>query len=408
MSLTREHDNSMSLPAMPQDEGPTQSYDATGPTHPYDQTEPTHAYDESEHPTNRNDEYSLPEEQPSVEYESSPQTGTQRIRELQSGEVETDLPKHYPFTFAAPVGNENTGSINDELDAERSETPVFEPSLAPLEGGEPSHSTLRVRPASANLGLRLFRNTYDTYTREHLSALVDSIPIQPSPPSAAAIPNRDNLRDWSPEASGSPMAYRSASDSSTPESITSDSRSSKRLRLSAPRGPAAIRDWRAQGHAMLERIRVTDPDMSLTSDSRSGSRSGSEAWSVRSASASREGKLLAERQMLIAVARPTFDYGTASPSPEPEPVVKSNPSTASSTYLHRAEDMMSRIKNRIVSPTSTTDVSPTDGSSAPGEQSRVVSGSSQASSAINTTQSSEAETHIPRHDFSWKVSCCGL
>jgi hypothetical protein len=84
--------------------------------------------------------------------------------------------------------------------------------------------------------------------------------------------------------------YRSASysDSLTPESATSDSHSSKRIKLARPepRGPTAIRDWRAQGSAMLERIRVTDPDFSSTSasESRSG-RSESAAWTDERASA---------------------------------------------------------------------------------------------------------------------------
>jgi hypothetical protein len=99
----------------------------------------------------------------------------------------------------------------------------------------------------------------------------------------------------------------------------------------------------------------------------------------------------------MTVAGPTFDYGQPSPSPDPEPVVKSNPSTASSNYLHRAEDMMSRIKSRVVSPISTTDI-PTE--SSPMYEEAVLS----ESSRINTDQSSEAESHIPRHDFSWKVS----
>lgn len=215
---------------------------------------------------------------------------TTREDQAKSGEVETDLPQDYKFTFSAPRSNSREG------------TPVFEPSLAPLEGGEPSHSTLRLRPAASNLGLRLFRNTYDTVTREHLSALVDSIAIQasPSPPS---MPNAKNLRHWSPEHTESP-APRNGSDSdslSTPESgsTLSDARSSKRLRMTppSPRGPSALRDWRARGNAMLERIRVTDPELSWTSGSRSGTHSYSgsgsrsdslsgDQWSLRSRSGS--------------------------------------------------------------------------------------------------------------------------
>lgn len=63
---------------------------------------------------------------------------------------------------------------------------------------------------------------------------------------------------------------------------------------------------------------------------------------------------------------PTVDYGAVPPTPPTElqqeagfvdefgTYHRSNPSTASSTYLHRAEDVMSRIKQRMVSPSTST------------------------------------------------------
>lgn len=291
-----EHEqDSMPLSAVPNDTTgqPTNPYDETGSTHTDDTGQPPIPYDNTGHPTIPYDEHTMHDEH---EGEANSQTGPTRIRDVESpsgttrireepAEASTGLPRRYPFNFSAPVSN-----ARDMSNLDRSETPIFEPSLAPLSGGEPSHSTLRGHPGSTNLGLRLFRNGYDTYTREHLSAMVDSLGNHPSPPTGNTIPRRADLREWSPEATGTPEVYRSASysNSLTPESASSDSHSSKRIKLARPepRGPAAIRDWRAQGHAMLERIRVTDPDVSSTtaSDSRSG-RSGSAAWTDERASA---------------------------------------------------------------------------------------------------------------------------
>ncbi|RSH79562.1 hypothetical protein EHS25_007964 [Saitozyma podzolica] len=112
---------------------------------------------------------------------------------LRSGEVETDLSPlaqpDYPFTFAATVRSTSDGTGSGSATVRGGSQRIFEPSLEPLESGEPSHSTLNRRPQrghgvspirSSRPGLRLFRSTYDTYTREHLSALVDSIAIEPS------------------------------------------------------------------------------------------------------------------------------------------------------------------------------------------------------------------------------------
>lgn len=154
---------------------------------------------------------------------------------------------------------------------------IFEPSLEPLESGEPSHSTLNRRPQrghgvspirSSRPGLRLFRSTYDTYTREHLSALVDSIAIEPSPSPPVSDPR--DPRDWSPSRSlsdRSPSSSASRSGSGTMSS-GGESRSSKRIRLSAPSPRRGPRDWGAQGRAMMDRIRVRAEE-STTSASRS-------------------------------------------------------------------------------------------------------------------------------------------
>jgi hypothetical protein len=172
----------------------------------------------------------------------------------------------YPFTFTAP-SRQNS-----------SEEPVFDPSLAPLQDGQPSSSTLRNRPPSG--GLRLFRSTYDTYTREQLSALVDSIAVQQSPSPPPILPTR--AAQWSPADSESPLRSDSSGSASTPASGSSaDVRRAKRLRVSPPspqgrparapsvRGPGMIRDWQAHGRALMDRIRVTDPELSASATSAS-------------------------------------------------------------------------------------------------------------------------------------------
>lgn len=200
---------------------------------------------------------------------------------LRSGEVETDLSPlaqpNYPFTFAATVRSTSDGTGSGSATVRGGSQRIFEPSLEPLESGEPSHSTLNRRPQrdhgvsptrSSRPGLRLFRSTYDTYTREHLSALVDSIAIEPSPSPPVSTPR--NPRDWSPSRSlsdRSPSTSASRSASGTTSS-GGESRSSKRIRLSAPSPRRGPRDWGAQGRAMMDRIRVRAEE-STTSASRS-------------------------------------------------------------------------------------------------------------------------------------------
>lgn len=136
--------------------------------------------------------------------------------------------------------------------------PAFDPS-------EISHSTVYAgrQPQSTDQqpGLRLFRSTYDTYTREHLSALVDSIAIEQShsqSPSQSAGEASSSSRD------------RETTPARSDETASSDARSSKRLRLSPPSPPkrTPMRDWGAQGRSMMDKIRDIAPG-SATSASRS-------------------------------------------------------------------------------------------------------------------------------------------
>jgi len=191
------------------------------------------------------------------------------VREDVSGVPQQDFSFSYPAPHIA-AGSTGTrsesGSGTVRGGSSRSKAP-FQPSLDPLEDGEPSNSTIHDRPhrrkhprnasspraGSSIPGLRLFRSTYDTYTRDHLSALVDSIAIEPSP-SPPSMPDAQNLRDWFPSASLSGSGDGTGSGSSE----GSDLRSSKRLRMSPVtpgRQEGGVRDWGAQRRAVYDRIR---------------------------------------------------------------------------------------------------------------------------------------------------------
>ncbi|OCF33354.1 hypothetical protein I316_05096 [Kwoniella heveanensis BCC8398] len=311
------------------------------------------------------DEEEQDDESNAAKQEDGANTKSARLGEmtLRSGEVETDMSPFnrrgsgdYPFTFNAPR-HPSTSSP----DPGRSERSIFDPDLDA--GGEgPSHSTLHFRhkptPAplqmqaprgvsqqSSNPGLRLFRSTYDTYTREHLSALVDSIAIEPSPSPPTNLTTRGS-RDWEPAAEGSISPSTSGS-RSTPSgsSLSSDARSSKRLRLSPPSPPrrnAGLRDWGAQGRAMMDKIR------------------GRDAGEETTTSVSRSQTADTDEHDRDLDGGPTVDYAALPPTPPQEVIEtrqepvdrrthRSNPSTTSSGYLRAAEDIMARIKQRKVS-----------------------------------------------------------
>jgi hypothetical protein len=159
---------------------------------------------------------------------------------------------NYAFTFSAPRRSLSNEDAQDDLSP-------FNPDGRP---DETAHSTLP-RHSAPMPGLRLFRGTFDTYTREHLSALVDSIAIEDSP-----SPTRPG-RQYSPEDAGSDRSRRSGS---REDESQTDSRSSKRMRMS-PASPArrapGVRDWGAQGRAMMERMRAMDESNTSASQSHS-------------------------------------------------------------------------------------------------------------------------------------------
>ncbi|TYJ56366.1 hypothetical protein B9479_002914 [Cryptococcus floricola] len=260
----------------------------------------------------------------------------------------------YQFTFESPHQPSQNAQFN--LDGS-----PFDPERDAAADG-PSHSTLNFRsrplpsaiaglaagPSSGqtpiNPALRLFRSTYDTFTREHLSAMVDSIAIEPSP-SPPSIPSVRGLREWSPAAdnSASPSQPSSASRAgSTPSTVSSDARSSKRLRLSPASPPARrapLRDWAAQGAAMIGKLRGVDASTdggSVSGFSGNEAQEGNTVDYVSSPSPPVQAP---------PPAKSDSDRGTQSD----RPTHRSNPSSTSSGYLQAAADIMARIKQRKVS-----------------------------------------------------------
>lgn len=186
-----------------------------------------------------------------------------------------DAHRGYQFTFSVSPRSDSLPS--------RHRQPSFSPPVDDFydQAAGPSHSTINARhlpplsPAGPNPPLRLFQRTYDTYTRDYLSAIVDSIPVGPSPP--GTTPRRAFFSNTS-HPTLSQHEGASPSDSSSTPSDPSASRSSKRIRLSppdwhqrgpgryehspspsppvrSPRQPDARRDWGRQGMEVLRRIR---------------------------------------------------------------------------------------------------------------------------------------------------------
>lgn len=172
----------------------------------------------------------------------------------------------YPFTFAAPRRAPKPVTTSPSLATE------FAPS--PFHSNEASHSTLQKAQTSARPGLRLFQGAYDTFTHKHLSALADSFAVEASPSPPAMSPS--DMRQWSSDSGRSrgrsEGTVEGESSAGSQDVSENNSRSSKRMRMS-PVSPArqagGVRDWGAQGRAMMARLRAMED--STTSASRSGS-----------------------------------------------------------------------------------------------------------------------------------------
>lgn len=169
----------------------------------------------------------------------------------------------YPFTFAAPVRN-SSGQPQEFSPS------THDRSVSSFDSREPSHSTLHLNssakipsPRRVDKGLQLFRSTYDTYTREHLSAVVDSIAIEASPSPVSAAREALMARQWSSDSS--PYSGSGSGNDGSPRSGSdeSDMRSSKRMRMSPEtslgHGPRPdVRNWSSQGRDFMERIEAEE------------------------------------------------------------------------------------------------------------------------------------------------------
>ncbi|WVN90353.1 uncharacterized protein L203_105589 [Cryptococcus depauperatus CBS 7841] len=269
----------------------------------------------------------------------------------------------YPFTFESP--HRSTSSSDGRRYSLKKDS--FDPERDAI-GEGPSHSTLNLRSKSGsnqqqlltgripvNPALRLFRSTYDTYTREYLSAMADSIAIEssPSPPN---IPSARGLHHWSPatdsSASPSRVFLPSQIQSTSTPSDLSDARSSKRLRLSPASPPtrkALTRDWGAQGRAMMDRLRNVEASTDAASASRS---SGNDSYE---SDAAKGPEVNVDNDMPPTISDQNLPPSTQNlrssiqQSSDDRPTTHSIPSTTSSGYLRAAEDIMARIKQRKVS-----------------------------------------------------------
>jgi len=189
---------------------------------------------------------------PQAEYtttESHPlaQSTTPRYSPARQDESPTLPQSEFSFTYEPP--------------SQMGGQPAFDPN-------EISHSTVHGgrHPERSGQDLRLFRSTYDTYTRDHLSALVDSIAIEQS---ASQSPSRgDESEEHSPMSS--PLSDEQSGSRESGSTSASDMRSSKRLRMSpeSPPGRAPITDWGAQGMMMMNKIRIAPESMTSASRSR--------------------------------------------------------------------------------------------------------------------------------------------
>ncbi|KIP01656.1 hypothetical protein PHLGIDRAFT_112861 [Phlebiopsis gigantea 11061_1 CR5-6] len=151
----------------------------------------------------------------------------------------------YQFTFAAPVSGAPTHPTGSRANAQS--TPL--PSQTPLR--EP---VAFLHPPLTDPRLRLFQFQYDTFTREHLSAMVDSIAV--------------NTPSGGSRAGGSKDTTPTGSSSQVSDHSMSRLRSAKRLKLSPASdfseegdGAAVIirphgrRDYVGESQSLMEKIR---------------------------------------------------------------------------------------------------------------------------------------------------------
>ena len=165
--------------------------------------------------------------------------------------IETDIPNLAAFDPRKP-------SLNGQFTFS---FPQSTPNLSPIPQSTPTaHPRVPNNPPSTDPRLRLFQFQYDTFTREHLSAMVDSIAV--NTPSAGS--------NATPTLSARISAHAISHISEAEDESMSRMRSSKRIKLSPavdyageeppptpvpPERPNSRRDYVGESKSLMEQIR---------------------------------------------------------------------------------------------------------------------------------------------------------
>lgn len=163
--------------------------------------------------------------------------------------IETDIPNLAAFDPRKP-------SLNGQFTFS---FPQSTPNLSPIPQSTPAaHPRVQNNPPSTDPRLRLFQFQYDTFTREHLSAMVDSIAIN--------TPSAGSNATQSARISANVISHISEAE----EESMSRMRSSKRIKLSPavdyaddespptpvpPERPNSRKDYVGESKNLMEQIR---------------------------------------------------------------------------------------------------------------------------------------------------------
>ncbi|KAJ3930819.1 MAG: hypothetical protein NXY57DRAFT_1010301 [Lentinula lateritia] len=189
-------------------------------------------------------------EPPSPPQPSSPQRPPRSLGEDNTDEImETDIPNMVSFDGRKPsVGCQFTFSAPRDVFLNLDNRPQAEST--------PGNPTVRTTnaPPSSDPPLRLFQFQYDTYTRDHLSAMVDSIAINPALGSGAT--NSPASLD---------QGLSRVSEAIGTSSLNSHLRSAKRVKLSpksdflgngnSPRPKILGKDYVGESRSLMQQIK---------------------------------------------------------------------------------------------------------------------------------------------------------
>lgn len=185
----------------------------------------------------------------------------------QSDEIlETDLPDMAGFEGRKPSMNCQFTFAVARQTPRLSISPTGFPQALSTPG--PSRTTIASAPLT-DPRLRLFQFQYDTFTRDHLSAMVDSIAVN--------SPSGSNTGPITPDVS-SPFGLSRVSET-TGANDTSHLRSAKRVKLSPVtdyygegdgagaviQRPKSVKDWVGDSKTLMEQIKKQARDLSTTS-----------------------------------------------------------------------------------------------------------------------------------------------